>query len=99
MNRRWFLLTILSVLQNKDITQATPDNLMPMLKRDNSHTIKKDTVHQTKKLLSEDLKDIFETKENPFTDNKKYYEPKFKILLFYTIIDKSQKICYNIWLK
>lgn len=79
-DRKWRLLTMLSVLQNKDITRATPDNLKPMLEGHGGRTIKKDTVHQTKKLLSEALKAIFETKENPFADNKKYYEPKFKIL-------------------
>lgn len=79
-DRKWELLIILSVLQKNDIKQATPDKLMSMLKNYSGRTIKKDNIHQTKKLLSEALRGIFNTKENPFTDNKKYYEPKFKIL-------------------
>lgn len=79
-DRKWGLLSILSVLQNEDIRKATPDNLMSMLGRYSGNTIKKDNIHQTKKLLSEALKERFGTKENPFTDNKIYYEPRFKIL-------------------
>lgn len=79
-DQRWNLLIILSVLQKQDIKQATPDVLRTMLARNSDHTIKIDAVHQTKKRLSEALEDIFNTKENPFTDNKKYYEPRFKIL-------------------
>lgn len=79
-DRKWNLLNIFSVMQNTDITQATPTNLMPMLARYSGHAIKMTNVHQTKKLLSNHLRNIFKTGDNPFTGNKKYYEPKFKIL-------------------
>jgi len=79
-DRKWNFLCILSILQNNDITQATPDKLIPMLEKYSNRKIKKDNIYQTKKLLSKKLKEIFKTNDNPFTDNKKYYEPKFKIL-------------------
>lgn len=81
INKEWLLLTILSVLQNEDIKQATPENLRCMLGRDSkSERIEIDTVHQTKKRLSDALKDIFKTNKDPFVENRTYYEPKFKIL-------------------
>jgi hypothetical protein len=79
-NREWNLLIYLSVFQKLNITEATPANLGPMFK---NHTggfgIKKDNVYQIKKILSDALKTIFKTEEDPFTDKKEYYEPKFKI--------------------
>lgn len=79
-DRKWGLLSVLSYLQNEDIRKATPDNLMQMLGGYSGRAVKKANIHQTKRLLSETLKARFDTKENPFTDNKIYYEPKFKIL-------------------
>jgi hypothetical protein len=79
-DRKWSFLCILSVLQNEDITQATPNNITSMLAKRSNATISRANVHQTKRLLSKILRSIFKTGENPFIDNKKYYEPKFKVL-------------------
>ncbi|NVN96574.1 MAG: hypothetical protein HXX18_14990 [Bacteroidetes bacterium] len=77
---KWHFLCILSILQNEDIRQATPNNLMSMLAKYSNRSTKIGTVHQTKKILSNKLRELFGTSNNPFTANKKYYEPIFKIL-------------------
>jgi len=79
-DRKWNFLAILSVLQNEDITQATPDNLMSMLASYSNRATKRANVHQTKRLLSNALRALFNTGENPFVENKKYYQPRFKVL-------------------
>ena len=80
-NRGWQLLVILSVFQLRNITEATPANIGPMFK---NHTggngITKENVYQTKRILSDTLKTIFKTNEDPFTDKKEFYEPIFTIL-------------------
>ena len=79
-NRAWKLLIILSVLQRENITLATPEKLMSMFKGYAGNGITKENVYQIKKLLSDALKIIFRIEEDPFTDRKEYYEPKFTIL-------------------
>jgi hypothetical protein len=79
-DKKWNFLCILSVLQNEDIRQATPDNLMPMLAKHSGHAIGKSNVHQTKRQLSTSLRALFKTGDDPFSKNRKYYEPRFKIL-------------------
>ncbi len=79
-DRKWNFLCILSVLQNEDITKATSSNLMPMLASHSGRATTRANVHTTKKILSMELKDIFATSDNPFIENKRYYEPKFKVL-------------------
>lgn len=79
-DRKWNFLCILSVLQNEDITQATPNNLMSMLARYSNRATKIANVHQTKRLLSKELRSIFKTSDDPFYENRVYYHPKFKIL-------------------
>ncbi len=79
-DRKWNFLTILSVLQNEDITQATTNNLMPMLAKYSGRATNRANVHQTKKLLSKALRAVFKTSDNPFIENRNYYEPKFKLL-------------------
>ena len=79
-DRQWVLLTILAVLQSTDITQATPSNLLPMIGKYSDKNIKIGNVHQAKRGLSTALQAIFNTEDDPFHDNKEYYEPKFKIL-------------------
>jgi hypothetical protein len=79
-DKKWNLLCILSIMQNTDITKATPEALMPMLAKYSNKATKKATVHQTKKLLSNALRSIFNTGDDPFMDNRIYYEPRFKIL-------------------
>ncbi len=79
-DRKWNFLCILSVLQNEDITQATPNNVMPMLARHSNRVTKIANVHQTKKLLSNALRSLFKTSSDPFYENRFYYQPKFKIL-------------------
>lgn len=79
-DRRWELLLALSALQMKDIKQATPNILIGMLKSYGGRPIKRENLHKIKQLLSRALKSIFETDEDPFTNSKKYYEPRFTIL-------------------
>lgn len=79
-DRKWNFLCILAVLQNEDITQATPNNLMPMLAKHSGRVTKVSNVHQTKKSLTKSLREIFRTSVDPFIKNRIYYEPKFKIL-------------------
>jgi len=79
-DRKWNFLCILSVLQNEDITQATPNNLMTMLARYSGKAIRIANVHQTKRLLSKALRVIFKTSDDPFYENRVYYHPKFIIL-------------------
>lgn len=79
-DKKWKFLCILSVLQNEDIKQATPENLMQMLAKHSNRVTTRASVHTTKKILSKALRAIFKTSEDPFTGNKKYYEPRFKIL-------------------
>lgn len=88
-DRKWNFLCILSVLQNEDITQATPNNITPMLAKFTDRTMKRANIHQTKKLLSKELRVVFKTDDNPFTDNRVYYEPKFKILPESTLRNKE----------
>ena len=85
-NRLWNLLMMLSIFQNGNITGATSANIGPMFE---NHTggfgIKKENFYQTKKLLSDALKTIFGTEEDPFIDRtkidrKEYYELLFTIL-------------------
>lgn len=79
-DRKWNFLCILAVLQNEDITQATAQNLMPMLAKYSGRAIKISNVHQAKKMLTASLRTLFKTSANPFVTNHNYYEPKFKIL-------------------
>jgi hypothetical protein len=79
-DRKWKFLCLLSYLQNEDIKQATPTNLMPMLSKYSNQTIKVSSVHQTKKQLTKVLRELFKTSADPFAENRIYYEPKFKIL-------------------
>lgn len=79
-NRSWAFLSIISVLQNEDITKATADNLMPMLAKYTGKVISRPNVHQTKKLLTKAFRILFKTSDNPFIENKHYYQPKFTIL-------------------
>ena len=79
-DRKWNFLCILSVLQNENITQATAQNLMPMLANYSGRAIKISNVHQAKKMLTASLRTLFKTSADPFVANHNYYEPKFKIL-------------------
>lgn len=79
-DRKWNFLCILSVLQNEDITQATPNNLMTMLAKYSGKATKIANVHQTKRLLSKELRRLFKTSDDPFYENRVHYQPKFKIL-------------------
>jgi hypothetical protein len=79
-DRKWNFLLILSVLQNEDITRATTDNIMSMLAKYSGHATGRTNVHQTKRQLSKELRSLFKTGENPFIENRNYYEPRFQIL-------------------
>lgn len=79
-DRKWNFLCIISVLQNEDITQATPNNLMQMLANYSKKATSKANVHTTKKMLSNELRRLFKTSDDPFYTNKVHYQPKFKIL-------------------
>jgi len=81
-NRQWELLKILSYLLSEDKKSATPNTLSRMLSTQTNKKITIDNLHQIKKSLSESLKNIFKTEEDPFLDYKGrgYYEIKFKLL-------------------
>lgn len=79
-NRNWAFLSIISALQNEDITKATADNLMPMLAKYTGKAISRPNVHQTKRQLTKAFRTLFKTSDNPFIENKQYYQPKFRIL-------------------
>ncbi len=75
----WHLLCLFAFLQKEDISQATPVNLLRMMKDYMKEGAKTSNIHQTKKGLTKDLKKMFDTDKNPFTDNRVYYEPIFTI--------------------
>jgi len=88
-NMKWRLLIILSVLQSIDKTKATVDGLLPMLAEYSKHKTDRSNIHQTKKALSDALMTIFNTDENPFVNNRVFYEPKFIILPEPTLRDQA----------
>lgn len=79
-DRQWSFLRCLSVLSATDITQATPNKLMPMLAKDSGRAISKPAVYKIKETLTKRLRALFKTADDPFNDNREYYHPKFTIL-------------------
>src|ERR1035437_9960599 len=77
---KWHLLCIFSALQSTNISTATVDNLMSMLANRSNHITGRSNVHQTKKHLSNALRAIFKTSDDPFIHNGTYYEPRMTIL-------------------
>ncbi len=77
-DRQWGFLCALAILAATDIKQATAENMRNMITQ--GKTISANNVQQAKKSFMERLKDIFETRDDPFRDTRDYYEPKFKIL-------------------
>lgn len=91
-DRKWNFLEILAALQATDISRATTDNIKSSMAKRSGKTMGVANVYQTKKQLSDSLKTIFHTDKNPFTDNKEYYEPKFKVLPSSDTRLRSEKI-------
>lgn len=79
-DRQWLFLTTLSVYSATDIKNATAQNMSSSLSKQTNKTINAAAIHQIKKNLVSALRDIFKTNDNPFTENKFFYEPKFKLL-------------------
>lgn len=79
-DRKWQFLTALSAMNFLDPKQATPFNLANALTQQTEKKITVENVHAIKKQLSEKLIEIFETDEDPFTENKEYYVPHFNLL-------------------
>lgn len=75
----WHLLCLFAFLQKEDISQATPSNLLQMMKTYMKEGSKTSNIHQTKKGLVIGLKKMFDTDKNPFAENRIYYEPLFTI--------------------
>jgi hypothetical protein len=79
-DRKWDFLKILSVLCGTDIRQATVANMATMLSNYGDKNVRPATVHQIKRGLVKELRGIFKTSDNPFHENKDYYEPRFKLV-------------------
>jgi len=82
-DRQWALLLILSKLNNTEVNnKITPDELSRMLTNYTKKQINKENIHQIKKKLSEKLKQIFKTEEDPFFDYKEkgFYKTKFELI-------------------
>ncbi|OGN26030.1 MAG: hypothetical protein A2925_04860 [Candidatus Yanofskybacteria bacterium RIFCSPLOWO2_01_FULL_44_22] len=79
-DRSWGFISALSVLSATDITQATAPNMRRMVAVNTGITLKTANVHQIKKTVTNRLRAIFKTDENPFHDNKNYYHPRFTLL-------------------
>lgn len=76
-DRRWGFLCALATLAATDIKQATAENMRGMITK--GKNISTNNVQQAKKSLVKWLQDTFETREDPFRDNRVYYEPKFAL--------------------
>jgi len=77
-DRHWGFLCALAALTSTDIKQATAENMRRMI-TDNK-TLSTNNVQQAKSGFAKQLKEIFKTSDDPFRDNRVYYEPKFAIL-------------------
>jgi len=77
-DRQWGFLCALATLAATDIKQATAENMRNMVTT--GKTLSINNVQQAKKSFVERLKDIFQTRNNPFRDTRDYYEPRFTIL-------------------
>ncbi len=79
-DRAWGFIAVLSALQATDITRATAENMKPMVVAESGVSLSTANIHQIKKTLTNRMRAIFKTDDNPFHNNKKYYEPRFTIL-------------------
>lgn len=77
-DRRWGFLCALSTLSTNNFQHATAENMRSMITP--GKTISANNVQQIKKSFVEWLQDTFKTRDDPFRDNRAYYEPKFAIL-------------------
>lgn len=81
-NRQWELLKIFSILLIENNKLATPNHLSVMLSNQANKKITIANLYKIKKSLSDSLKSLFKTEEDPFLDynDRGYYEIKFKLL-------------------
>jgi hypothetical protein len=79
---QWHFLCALSIYSKGDFSKATVENLAGTMKTDPHREISEDSIHQHKKILSEQLCRLFKTEETPFFDYKQFgsYRPKFSLL-------------------
>ncbi|MBI2048043.1 MAG: hypothetical protein HYW90_04835 [Candidatus Sungbacteria bacterium] len=77
-DRQWGFLCALAMLAATDIKQATTENMRRMITQ--GKMLSANNVQQVKKSFVEQLQNIFKTHDDPFQDNRTYYEPKFAIL-------------------
>ena len=77
-DRAWHLLGALGILAVTDPKQATPENLRTML--GSPTPLKRENVHQIKRSLVKRLCELFNIDDGPFSVERRFYSPRFKIL-------------------
>ncbi len=75
----WYFLYALSSYYKKE-NEATIENLANNMSELIEKKFKNDSVHHIKMTCKNKMYLIFNTKEDPFIHNGKYYQPKFKLL-------------------
>lgn len=79
-DRKWKFLTVLSVYCGTRIQEATVTNMINGLSGDSEKKVRPANVHQIKRGLVKALRAIFKTDDDPFYENRDYYQPKFTLV-------------------